>query len=232
MSPWVPRPVSPFSHQGLIVWLGAVATLAIFSFLFRENRAYRFAEHILLGLGIGFAVAATVTDILIPKWWSPLASGWRAGSRGMVALALVEGALGLLWYGLYHRRTVWLSRLVMGLTIGAGAGLAFKAEVNDKLPQVIASFKSPYVPAADATTFNNSFNNIVFVLILISVLSYFFFSFEQKHPAMRASARTGRIFLMITFGVFFGNTIMTRMSVFIERVWFLLTQWLRLGVGA
>ena len=30
-------------------------------------------------------------------------------------------------------------------------------------------------------------------------------------------------------GVFFGNTFMTRMSVFIERIWFLLTQWLHLG---
>jgi hypothetical protein len=37
------------------------------------------------------------------------------------------------------------------------------------------------------------------------------------------------MFLMVTFGVFFGNTVMTRMSVFIERVWFLLAQWLRFG---
>jgi hypothetical protein len=134
-----------------------------------------------------------------------------------------------MWYGLYHRKTIWLSRIVMGLTIGAGAGLAFKAEINDKLPQVIASFKSPYVPPAEATTYHNSINNVLFLVILFSVLSYFFFSFEQRHPPLRAGSRTGRIFLMITFGVFFANTIMTRMSVFIERVWFLLTQWLRFG---
>jgi hypothetical protein len=122
-----------------------------------------------------------------------------------------------------------MSRIVMGLAMGAGAGVAFKAEINDKLPQIIASFKSPYVPAVDATTFNNTPSNIVFVVVMLCVLSYFFFSVEHKHPALKASSRVGRVFLMLTFGVFFSNAIMTRMSVFIERIWFLLTQWLRLG---
>ena len=51
------HPANPLTWAGLIVWLGALGTLAVFSFLFKENRAYRFAEHILLGLGIGFELA-------------------------------------------------------------------------------------------------------------------------------------------------------------------------------
>jgi ABC-type multidrug transport system fused ATPase/permease subunit len=221
--------VTPYTLEGLVVWIGALATLAIFSFLYKENRAYRFAEHILLGLGVGFGVAVTITDVLVPLWWQPMTKGWQTGHWGAAALGIVAAALGLMWYGLYFKRTVWLARIVIGLTMGAGAGLAFKAEINDKLPQVIASFKSPYVPAAETTTYNNSLNNLLFLIILFAVLSYFFFSFEHRHPTLRASARTGRVFLMITFGVFFGNTIMTRMSVFIERIWFLLTKWLNFG---
>ncbi len=224
------HPANPLTWAGLIVWLGALGTLAVFSFLFKENRAYRFAEHILLGLGIGFGVATTITDILIPKWWTPLADGIRQHQTGVVAVCVLEGLLGLLWYGLYHKRTVWLSRIVMGLTIGAGAGLAFKAEINDKLPQIIASFKSPYVAPADATMFNTSVNNTVFLVIVLCVLSYFFFSFRMESRVARGASGAGRLILMLTFGVFFGNTIMTRMSVFIERIWFLLTKWL--GVGA
>lgn len=231
MNGWLPNPVSPTTFQGITIWLGAIATLAIFSFLFRENRLYRFAEHTLLGLGIGFGVATTITDILIPKWWTPLTESWAGGRWAIVALALAELTLGLMWYGLYHRKTVWLSRIVMGLAIGAGAGVAFKAEINDKLPQIIASFKSPYVPAAEATAFNNAPSNIIFVVVMLCVLSYFFFSVEQRSPVLRASSRVGRVFLMLTFGVFFSNAIMTRMSVFIERVWFLLTQWLRMGAA-
>jgi hypothetical protein len=231
MNRFIPHPASPWG-EGLIVWLSALATLAVFSFLYKENRVYRVAEHILLGLGIGFAVATTITDILLPKWWNPMAAGWRAGNAGAVALGVITGVLGMMWYGVYFKRTVWLSRLVMGITIGAGAGLAFKAELNEKLPQIIASFKSPYVPAAEATAFNNSVSNVVFVVILFCVLAYFFFSFDRKNRALASAAGAGRVFLMITFGVFFGNTIMTRMSVFIERIWFLLTQWLGLGRAA
>ncbi len=229
MTGFVPHPVSPFSLQGLTIWLSALATLAIFSFLYKENRIYRFAEHALLGFGIGFSVATTITDILIPKWWTPMVSGWRTGHHGAFALGLLAGGLGLMWYGIYHRKTVWMSRVVMGLTIGAGAGLAFKAEINDKLPQIVASFKSPYVPAAETTAFSNSLNNILFFFIVFTVLSYFFFSARQTGRVWGTSTKLGRTFLMITFGVFFGNTIMTRMSVFIERVWFLLAQWLRFG---
>jgi MFS family permease len=226
---FVPHPVSPFSLQGLTLWLSALATLAIFSFLYKENRLYRFAEHALLGMGVGFSVATTVTDILIPKWWAPMTAGWRTGHWSAFWLGIVAGLFGAMWYGLYHRKTVWVSRLVMGLTIGAGAGLAFKAEINDKLPQIVASFKSPYVPPADATALNNSINNTLFLVIVFSVLSYFFFSARQTGRIWRASTGLGRMFLMVTFGVFFGNTVMTRMSVFIERVWFLLAQWLRFG---
>src|SRR5438034_60723 len=93
--------------------------------------------------------------------------------------------------------TIWLSALA------TRAGIAFKAEVNDKLPQIIASFKSPYVPAAEATSYNNSFANIVFLVILFSVLSYFFFSFQTQGRLLQRSSRMGRVFLMITFGIFF-----------------------------
>jgi hypothetical protein len=54
---------------------------------------------------------------------------------------------------------------------------------------------------------------------------YFFFSFEHKHTVVRGSARMGRWLLMICFGVIFGNTVMGRMSLFIDRLMFLLNDW-------
>jgi len=226
---WLPHPPSLLSLAGFTIWLSALSTLAIFSFLYRENRAFRMAEHILLGLGVGFTVAATITGILLPKWWDPLSTGMRTGRWGDVSFGVLALALGLMWYGVYHKRTIWLSRIVMGLTVGAGAGIAFKAEISDKLPQIVASFKSPYVRSAESTAYNNSLSNTIFLIVLFSVLSYFFFSIEHKGRTLEKSSRLGRSFLMITFGIFFGNTIMTRLAVFIERIWFLLSDWLRIG---
>jgi len=224
VSRWLPHPISPTTLEGATIWLGAAATLAVFSFLYRENRAYRFAEHILLGLGVGFGVAVAITDVLIPKWWVPL----RSGDAGSTAFALAAAALGLMWYGHYHPRTVWLSRIVMGLVIGAGAGIALNAGINDRLPRIVPSFKSAYIPPAQATIYSAAFNILVFLVILFSVLSYFFW-FERKGRPPETGSGLGRVFLMIAFGIFFGNAIMTRVGVFIERVSFLLTQWLRIG---
>jgi hypothetical protein len=46
---------------------------------------------------------------------------------------------------------------------------------------------------------------------------------------VRHTARLGRWLLMVSFGAFFGNTVMTRMAVFLERLQFLLRDWLHLG---
>jgi hypothetical protein len=67
------------------------------------------------------------------------------------------------------------------------------------------------------------------VLILLTVMSYFFFSIPHEKGAGRLLARTslcGRWFLMIAFGAMFGNTVMARLSLFIGRMYFLLHDWL------
>ncbi|MGB9620785.1 MAG: hypothetical protein ACPL7K_10255, partial [Armatimonadota bacterium] len=49
--------------------------------------------------------------------------------------------------------------------------------------------------------------------------------FEHKTALVRGSAKAGRWLLMISFGAFFGNTVMTRMAVFLERLQFLVGDW-------
>ena len=43
--------------EGFQIWLMAFFTLAIFSFLYRDNPIYRFAEHLFAGLSAGYYVA-------------------------------------------------------------------------------------------------------------------------------------------------------------------------------
>ncbi len=58
-------------------------------------------------------------------------------------------------------------------------------------------------------------------------LVYFFFSLEHRR-AVGATARVGILFLMVTFGASFGYTVMSRMSLLIGRLDFLLGDWLGL----
>jgi hypothetical protein len=70
-------------------------------------------------------------------------------------------------------------------------------------------------------------NNWIFVFTVIAVMTYFFFSFKQTAKPVQWTATYGRWMLMIAFGAFFGNTVMTRMSYLLDRLMFLIDEWLR-----
>jgi branched-subunit amino acid transport protein len=67
----------------------------------------------------------------------------------------------------------------------------------------------------------------LFLAILVSVMTYFFFSFEQKGKVSQGVSRFGRFILMFAFGAIFGSTIMARLSLLIGRVYYLIHDWIQ-----
>jgi hypothetical protein len=217
-----------------MVGVAAICTLVIYSFLYRENPFYRFLEHILVGLSVGYATVRTWTNLLEPNWWDRL-----YGSEGLPAnywwiLAVFPG---LLWYFQLSRKKVWLSRIVIMFFMGTSAGMAFRGVFQELLTpgvgQMQASFKPFFTRLGGSWTMTaTNFNNIIFVVVVLCVLSYFFFSFShQKVKILPYSSRLGRYFLMICFGTIFGTTVQGRMSLFIDRLTFLYTEWLKVLAG-
>ncbi|MGI8923766.1 MAG: hypothetical protein ACR2HJ_06955 [Fimbriimonadales bacterium] len=206
-------------------WIAAGAVIAILSLLWRENRLYRVGEHLLLGLTIGFTAVVTWVELLQPRWLVPFQEAIAAGDTGRIFFGGSALVLGLCWYGLYFKRGEWLMRLVLGVILGASAGQALRNNFTQQMPLVATSFRSPIVISEGSRfDFWGSLNNSLFLVALVSVLLYFFFIFEQRNPIIKAGSRIGRFWLMVGFGVYFGNTIMTRMAVLIERVWFVVND--------
>jgi hypothetical protein len=205
--------------EGRIIWLGALATLALYTVLYRENRVYRTAEHLFVGLAAGYGAYLVWSQILYPKWWVPMV---QQGHWPWV-LALVCGAL---YYTIYSKRYAWMSRLIMLTMMGFEAGLQFKKWAGLYVDQIGSSFvplfyqplRAPYV----------HLDSVLFVVILGAVMTYFLFSIEQKQPLIQRTAALGRWLMMIAFGAIFGSTVMARMSLFIGRLWFLFAEWIHL----
>jgi len=208
-----------------VLWAAAIATLGVYTILYRENPVSRLFEHIFVGLSAGYLLVATWTLNLEGKWWNPMVEQRR---WYWVFAPLVGG----LFYFIYSRRLVWLARLVMGLFFGAAAGTFFREFFPIYAPQITACFK-PLGPRAGMGPqeffFSVVLQNWIFVVILLSVISYFFFSIPHEGRFGRNLGRAslvGRWFLMIAFGAMFGNTVMARLSLFIGRVQFLLKDWI------
>jgi len=216
------------------IWVAALCALGIFSFLWRENKVYRFFEHVFAGVAGGLGLVFTWYDGLRPKWWERLHEGgaglahgrFTAKNEGLVAVALLEVAVGALWYFSASQKRRWLSRLVMGLMLGAGAGLTFRGVFGQAMPQVLTSFKPIYV-AGDVAT---SISNVVFVVALVCTMAYFLFTVRPSNKPVAGAARLGRLFLMIAFGAFFGNTVMARLALLAERMVFLMDDWIMRGI--
>jgi len=210
-----------FNPHIVVIWATALATLGVYSVLYRENPVSRLCEHIFVGLSLGYLLAITWTENLLPKWWSPIVTD---GQWYWIFAPVV----GFLFYFIYSRRLSWLARLAMGLFIGTAAGQSFRGLYPLLWPQVTSSFK-PLRATPSVAWPNVILHNWLFVIVLLTVLSYFFFSVRPETKPGRVLSRSGslgRWFLMIAFGAMFGNTVMARLSLFIGRVQFLLHDWI------
>jgi hypothetical protein len=131
--------------------------------------------------------------------------------------------LGLLMWTRFHRRTSLLSRIPIGFMIGSGAGVAIPAMLYGRTLKQVSATVTPLVASSGIP----DFSGIIVLVGLLSTLSYFYFSREHTGHFGRL-AKLGTFFLMVFFGTTFGYTVMSRMSTFIGRMEFLLTDFLKL----
>ena len=196
--------------------VAAILTLAVFSFLYRDNPAYKMAESLLIGLSIGYFLVITWNNSLMSLLFKPLFG------EGRLSLVIPLG-LGLMMFGRFHSKTVVLSRIPIAVLIGAGAGAAIPAMLGARTMAQMSATVQPLW--SESSSFNLS--GIIVLIGVICTLAYFYFSREHQGLLGRA-AKVGTWFLMIFFGTTFGFTVMSRMSTLIGRVEFLLVDFLHL----
>lgn len=217
------------------VFVGGVCTVAIFSFLVKENIFYRFFEHLFIGISTGLGAVLGIRYFLWPQILVPLLGldidiypdGTPSKEYNpLLLLYILPMLFGLLYYFIYSKKHGWLAKLVIGFSLGASAGLAFKGFFAEMLPQLASSFKSVVVLNSDlSVNYAESFSNILFIFTLLAVMYYFFFSIKSESRVGNSFAASGRWLMMVCFGAFFGSTVMARLALLVERLQFLLDDW-------
>jgi hypothetical protein len=199
------------------VWVTALLTLAIFSFLYRENRIFRFAEHLLVGVSAGYYVVQYFYSGVIKKMVIPMSQ-----DLGANWVLVFGGLFGILMFTRLSRRYGWAARYPIAFYVAAGAGYFIPSILEaNVLRQIGGTVTAPAAAASPAAMIS------AFVLVagVISCLIYFYFSVEHRGPVGVAS-RVGILFLMLGFGASFGYTVMGRITLLIGRFQFLFHDWL------
>lgn len=198
-------------------FIAGILTLAILTFLYRDNPIYKFAEYLLIGVSIGYILVITWSSTLMDTLFEPLFVD------GRLAL-IIPLILGLLMFSRFTRKWQWLSTLSIGFLIGSGAGAAIPAMLFQRTLKQISATVMPLVSESGMP----DFSAIVVIIGVLMTLAYFFFSREHT-GSFGVCARVGTFFLMVFFGTTFGFTVMSRMSTFIGRMEFLLTDFFQLA---
>ncbi len=201
------------------VWIAALLTLGIFSFLYKDNPAYKMCEHLFVGISAGYYVVLMYFSVVKPNLLDPLTQDF-AHSRHF--LLLIPLALGILLFSRFFPKGDWLSRWSIALILGVYPALRITGfGQGDFVEQIHGTI----LPLWVANNLGATIGNWILIVGLLTTLVFFFFSKEHKGP-LGGAAKVGIYFLMVSFGASYGYTVMARISLLIGRVMFLLHDWL------
>ncbi|MFH1700989.1 MAG: hypothetical protein ABIE07_10410 [Candidatus Zixiibacteriota bacterium] len=241
-----PESASAFDSFASAFWVtfAAFLTLAVLSFLYKDNTFYKFAEHLYVGVSAAYWMClgfwTTLVGNLFPRVSETLSNWFDVPFAGFEWHYLIPPALGIILLMRLSPKGGWISRWALAFIVGTTAGLNLPRFLrSDFISQISSTFMPLLV---DWQGFGHFFSNmslaasgqlvgmlsnlVVFTGVFCGII-YFFFSKEHK-GAFGVSSRFGIWILMITFGASFGYTVMGRISLLVGRLTFLLDDWLGL----
>ena len=227
-------------------WVAVFFTLAIFSFLYKDNPFYKIAEHAYIGISAGYWLSIGFWTIIQPNllgrlwpskeyseesfWYSIydflgsivpsiFPNGGIDKGHNMDLTYLIPLVLGIMMILSIFRQFNWMARWGIAYTVAIAAGLRAYGYLNS---YILGQIKGTIVPLANTEypIFHISepslINNLLILLGTVTGLLYFFFSKEQSGSFGKIT-RLGIYFLMISFGASFGFAVMGRISLLIGR---------------
>ncbi len=186
-------------------WVAAFLTLCIFSFLYKDNPFYKFAEYLFVGVTAGYAIPLTWEQAFIPYVYRPLFLQHKF-------ILLIPAFIGILYIFTFNRKLNWLSRFPIAFGMGiVGMGVPLSMHAS-----VLVQMHGAMIPI-------ENINTLLVFIGTVTILLYFYFS--KAHTGTYGKVvKIGIWYMMIGFGASFGYTVMARISLLIGRIQFLVAD--------
>jgi hypothetical protein len=200
----------------LATWVAALVTVAVWAHFVGATRIFRLAQYLLAGLATGYLVVISVREVLVPQLLQPLAQAPASDP--------------LLWVGALLAGVLVVGRLApplaaaipVAVLVAATAAFALGgAVVGTLLPQVGAAVLTP--GAGGDELLNGVMAAIITVLVLFGFLHG-----VRRGRVSGAAASSGRWLLVGGIGGWLGFLLVSRLTILLDRIGFLLGDWLGL----
>lgn len=195
-------------------WFSAGLTLFILSFLYRDNPLFKLAEHLYIGISVGYSITLMLFNVWLPRVFYPV--------MALNFEPIIPSIIGLSILLRIHPKHAWVSRFGFAFIMGYGSGIAIPAVITTSFLKQVEGTIRPLFVSADVTTWLSVFSGLVVAIGVVTVLFYFFFSVEHK-GALKYVPVVGIYFLMVYLGASFGATVMARFALLYGRMFDLTT---------
>jgi hypothetical protein len=213
------------------VWLAALLTLLVFSYLIGDSFLFRLAQSLLVGTAIGYGSAVVLRTVVWDRLLVPLLEDsaflWKNNWPLFVPLIL-----GLLLLSKLVANSNAIGNISLGYLFGVGAALAIGGAMGGALLPQLRSMILSFPPAPGIDNWIN--NSLIVVGTLGALLAFRFVTRPGLGPLRAYSSfatawgRIGSAFIMVAFGAMFANTVTARVSTLAGQMYFLLHDWLRI----
>lgn len=203
--------------EELGLWVGFVLTIFVYSYIIRDNFLYRLAVYTFVGLAAGYIAIVTVESVLLP--WFELTIDTKNPAN--LGLGLVPVLLGVLLLFKTSPRLAQLGNLGMAVIVGVGTGVA-----------LVGTLTGTLIPLVDATARvgrDNILNGVLLFVGVGSSLLYFQYAARrtpegaiERPRRMQAISVLGEGFIAVTLGALYAAAILTSLTIFSERLSFIL----------
>jgi len=214
------------------IWVAALLTLSVLSYIIRANAAFRLAEYLFVGVAGGYAAGLVWNNVLSPRLYllvSDPSAYWYYGLFFALGLLLLARGIGPISV---------LGNVPLAALVGIGAGMALGGALTGSLvPQIKAAITpiSPSHHGGGLVGWALAIDSLLLVLGTIAVLSAFHYTAEGRGPLGRAMLQIigglgelGHKYLMIAFGALVAGAMLTFFTILVGRINFLLSDWLSL----
>lgn len=170
----------------------AAVIFMIWTVLYKENPLYKVIANISVGLALAFWLKGGL-DSLANNVISPAI--FQANVARIAVLAL-----GLMMFLRYNKQISFASKWPIAILSGVGTAIAVRGAIPS---MILSQIKSGSFAGLDLYA---SLMNIILWVGIVSTLIYFIFSFQRGRVTGTIS-RIGQVYMMIAFGVVFGQSI-------------------------
>ncbi|HUN07568.1 MAG TPA: hypothetical protein PLQ56_13250 [Aggregatilineales bacterium] len=204
---------------GLIA--GFVLTLMVFSYLLGDNILYRLALAVFVGLSAGYLTLVTLDTVLIP--WANQTLLNSAAGLGLPVIGVIPFGLALLLLLKGVPRYGRLGNAALAFLIGVGTAVALVGAIVGTL--------IPLARATGSAVQLDALNGFLLFLGVAGTLIYFQYLARrtssggtQRTLPGRALGFAGQLVVVITLGAIYAGAILTSLTIFSDRLLFVLSQ--------